>query len=212
MSTRSLNRVMLIGNLTRDVDLRYTPSGTAVATFGLATNRGWTTEAGERQEDVQFHRGVAWSKLAEICGQLLFKGRKVYIEGRLQTRKWTGQDNVQRESTEVVAENMMILDNKHREGGAPGQGGAPGESPAPAPSSGGFTADPNAQPTIKPAPIADDGVVVVDDPTSPEATKGQEKKEEKKVEKPAKDDKKPVEKAKTEKEQLDEVNVEDIPF
>ncbi len=200
MSTRSLNRVMLIGNLTRDVDLRYTPSGTAVATFGLATNRGWTTDSGERNEDVQFHRIVAWSKLAEICGQLLFKGRKVYIEGRLQTRKWTGQDNIQRESTEVVAENMMILDNKHREGGV-----------APRPSSAqsddddnDYTSDPDAQPTIKPDPIPDDKVVIVDD----------EKPAEKPVakEEVKKDDKKPVAKAKTEKEQLDEVNVEDIPF
>jgi len=116
MSTRSLNKVMLIGNLTRDVELKYTPSGTAVATFGLATNRGWTTDSGERNEDTQFHRIVAWSKLAEICGQLLFKGRKVFIEGRLQTRKWTGQDGQQREMTEIVAENMMILDNRNRDG------------------------------------------------------------------------------------------------
>ena len=107
MSSRSLNKVMLIGNLTRDPELRYTPSGTAVATFGMATNRGWTTDAGDRQEDTQFHRVVAWSKLAEICGQLLFKGRKVFIEGRLQTRKFTGQDGQQREITEIVAENMM---------------------------------------------------------------------------------------------------------
>ncbi len=119
MSSRSLNKVMLIGNLTRDVEVRYTPSGTAVATFGLATNRSWSSgEGGERQEETQFHRIVAWSKLAEICGQLLFKGRKIYIEGRLQTRKFTGQDGQQREITEVVAENMMILDTRTREGGA----------------------------------------------------------------------------------------------
>lgn len=116
MSSRSLNKVMLIGNLTRDVELRYTPSGTAVATFGLATNRSWSTDSGERQEETQFHRVVAWSKLAEICGQLLFKGRKVYVEGRLQTRKFTGQDGAQRETTEIVAETMMILDNRTRDG------------------------------------------------------------------------------------------------
>jgi len=111
---------MLIGNLTRDVEVRYTPSGTAVATFGLATNRSWSTGDGaERQEETQFHRIVAWSKLAEICGQLLFKGRKVFIEGRLQTRKFTGQDGMQREITEIVAENMMVLDTRNREGGAP---------------------------------------------------------------------------------------------
>lgn len=115
MSSRSLNKVMLIGNLTRDVELRYTPNGTAVATFGLATNRSWSTDSGERQEDTQFHRVVAWSKLAEICGQLLFKGRKVFVEGRLQTRKFTGQDGQQREITEIVAENMMILDTRTRD-------------------------------------------------------------------------------------------------
>ncbi len=117
MSSRSLNKVMLIGNLTRDVEVRYTPSGTAVATFGLATNRSWSSgDGGERQEETQFHRIVAWSKLAEICGQLLFKGRKVFVEGRLQTRKFTGQDGQQREITEIVAENMMILDTRNRDG------------------------------------------------------------------------------------------------
>lgn len=122
MSSRSLNKVMLIGNLTRDVEVRYTPSGTAVATFGLATNRSWSAgDGGERQEEVQFHRIVAWSKLAEICGQLLFKGRKIFIEGRLQTRKFTGQDGQQREITEIVAENMMILDTRNRDG-APATG------------------------------------------------------------------------------------------
>lgn len=122
MSSRSLNKVMLIGNLTRDVELRYTPSGTAVATFGLATNRSWSTDSGDRQEDTQFHRIVAWSKLAEICGQLLFKGRKVFVEGRLSTRKFTSQDGQQREITEIVAENMMILDNRTRDG-QPAMGG-----------------------------------------------------------------------------------------
>ncbi len=77
MASRSLNKVMLIGNLTRDPELRYTPQGTAVCTFGLATNYSWTTEQGEKKESVEFHRLVAWNKLAEICSQLLFKGRKI---------------------------------------------------------------------------------------------------------------------------------------
>lgn len=120
MSARSLNKVMLIGNLTRDPEMRYTPQGTAVVTFGMATNRTWTpSDGGPKQEDTQFHRVVAWSKLAEICNQLLFKGRKVFIEGRLQTRKWTTQDGQSREATEVVAENMVVLDNRIKEGGAP---------------------------------------------------------------------------------------------
>lgn len=113
---RSLNKVTLIGNLTRDPELRYTPQGTAVCTFGLATNRQWTTEGGEKKEDVEFHRIVSWNKLAELCSQLLAKGRKVYVEGRLQTRTWTGKDEVQRTTTEIVISDMIILDS--RRGGA----------------------------------------------------------------------------------------------
>src|SRR3972149_7589703 len=114
---RSLNKVVLIGNLTRDPELRYTPQGTAVCTFGLATNRQWVTEGGEKKEEAEFHRIVAWNKLAEICSQLLTKGRKTYIEGRLQTRSWTGQDGQQRTATEIVASDMIILDSR-REAGA----------------------------------------------------------------------------------------------
>src|SRR3990167_8983268 len=99
---RSLNKVQLIGNLTRDPELRYTPSGAAVCTIGLATNRQWVTESWEKKEDVEFHRLVAWNKLAEICSQLLKKGRKVYFEGRLQTRTWQATDGTQRSITEVV--------------------------------------------------------------------------------------------------------------
>lgn len=109
---RSLNKVSLIGNLTRDPELRYTPQGTAVCTFGLATNRQWTTESGERKEDAEFHRIVSWNKLAELCAQLLSKGRKVFVEGRLQTRTWTGQDEVRRTTTEIVISDMIILDSR----------------------------------------------------------------------------------------------------
>lgn len=116
MASRSLNKVILIGNLTRDPELRYTPQGTAVCTFGLATNRTWQpAEGGERQEATEFHRIVAWQKLAELCSQLLFKGRKVYVEGRLQSRNWTTQDGQERSVTEVVIENMIILDTKRKE-------------------------------------------------------------------------------------------------
>jgi single-strand DNA-binding protein len=117
MAARSLNKVMLIGNLTRDPDLRYTPQGTPVCSFGIATNREWVDPSGQRQEDTEFHNVVAWNKLAEICSQLLYKGRKVYIEGRLSTRNWTGQDNVERRSTEVVIEEMIAFGP-----GKPGQG------------------------------------------------------------------------------------------
>lgn len=112
MSARSLNKVMLIGNMTRDPELRYTPTGVAVCSFGLATNRSWTTDPGEKKEEVEFHRIVAWNKLAELCSQLLAKGRKIYVEGRLQTRSWVGQDGGQRQSTEIVIEDMIILDSK----------------------------------------------------------------------------------------------------
>lgn len=119
MAQRSLNKVQLIGNLTRDPELRYTPQGTAVCTLGLATNRTWTTDTGEKREEVEFHRLVAWNKLAELCSQLLFKGRKLFVEGRLQTRQWTGQDGAQRQTTEIVISDMIILDSKR----------APGENP-----------------------------------------------------------------------------------
>ena len=109
---KSLNKVQLIGNLTRDPEMRYTPQGTAVCTFGVATNRQWTTDAGEKKDEADFHNIVAWSKLAEICAQLLKKGRKVYVEGRLQTRSWQAQDGTQRQRTEVVINDMIILDKK----------------------------------------------------------------------------------------------------
>lgn len=103
---------MLIGNLTRDPELRYTPTGAAVCTIGLATNRSWTTESGEKKEETEFHRVVAWNKLAELCSQLLTKGRKIYVEGRLRTNTWQGQDGTQRSTTEVVIEDMIILDSR----------------------------------------------------------------------------------------------------
>ncbi len=110
--SRSLNKATLIGNLTRDPELRFTPQGAAVCTFGLATNRQWTTESGEKKEDVEFHRIVAWNKLAELCAQLLAKGRKTYVEGRLQTRSWNAQDGAQRTTTEIVISSMILLDSK----------------------------------------------------------------------------------------------------
>jgi len=116
MSVRSLNKVLLIGNLTRDPNLRYTPSGTAVCSFGMATNRTWTpNEGGEKQERVEYHNIVAWAKLADICGQLLHKGDKVYCEGRMQTHDWKGEDGQDRRTTEVVIDNMILL--RSRQGG-----------------------------------------------------------------------------------------------
>ncbi|TSC85815.1 MAG: single-strand DNA-binding protein [Microgenomates group bacterium Gr01-1014_16] len=112
MAARSLNKVLLIGNLTRDPEMRYTPQGTAVCTFGMATNRSWVTDNGEKREETEWHRIVAWNKLAELCSQLLHKGRRIYVEGRLQTRQWTGQDGQQRTATEIVIEDMILLDSR----------------------------------------------------------------------------------------------------
>ena len=111
MASRSWNKVELIGNLTRDPELRFTPNGAAVCTFGLATNRTYVVE-GEKREEVDFHRLVAWNKLAELCNQLLKKGAKVFVSGRLQTRSWEGQDGVQRQTTEIVIEDMIVLSPK----------------------------------------------------------------------------------------------------
>ena len=118
MSARSLNKVLLIGNLTRDPEMRYTPTGTAVCTFGLATNREWVDASGQKQEGVEFHKIVAWTKLAEICSQLLFKGRKAYVSGRLQTRNWQGQDGAERTTTEVVIDEMIAF-GEGKGGGQP---------------------------------------------------------------------------------------------
>jgi single-strand DNA-binding protein len=106
-----LNKAMIIGRLTKDPEIRTTPSGQTVATFSLATNFVWTDQAGQKQEKVEFHNIVAWRRLADIVGQYLKKGAKVYIEGRIQTRDWVGQqDNVKRYRTEIIAENMIMLD------------------------------------------------------------------------------------------------------
>ena len=103
---------MLIGNLTRDPELRYTPAGMAVVSFGLATNRLWVTKQGERKEDAQFHRIVAWNKLAELCSQLLSKGRRVYVDGRIQYRDFMDQENNKKQIAEIIIDDMIILDNK----------------------------------------------------------------------------------------------------
>ena len=114
--SRSLNKATIIRNLTRDPELRYTPAGTAVCTFGVATNSTWTTSDGEKKESVEFHNIVAWTGLAEVCGQYLRKGSKVYLEGRIQSRKWTGKDDVERTTVEITINEMIMLDS--RGGGA----------------------------------------------------------------------------------------------
>lgn len=116
---------MLIGNLTRDPEVRTTPSGQTVTTFGVATNLVWTDANGQKQKRAEYHNIVAWRKLAEICGQYLKKGNKVYIEGRLQTRDWEDKEGNKRNRTEIIAENMIMLDTK---GSNSGEGAQPSSS------------------------------------------------------------------------------------
>lgn len=114
----NLNKVMLIGNLTRNPETRTTPTGQTVCSFGLATNRRYNDAQGNKQEQVEFHNLVAWGKLAEICGQYLVKGKKIYAEGRMQTRKWQGQDGAEKQRTEIVLEGMQMLDRAGAGGGS----------------------------------------------------------------------------------------------
>lgn len=153
----SLNRATILGNVTRDPELRQTGNGQSVCSFGVATNRTWTDASGAKQEAAEFHNCVAWAKLAEICGQYMKKGTKVYVEGRLQTREWDGQDGSKRKSTEIVAENVIILD---RVGGASGNPGF--SAPAPAAPANRFSAPPKAK--DDPAPNPDDEIKVEDIP------------------------------------------------
>jgi single-strand DNA-binding protein len=119
-----LNKVMIIGRLTRDPELRTTPNGASVCQLGLATNYVYTNQAsGQKVEQVEYHNVVLWRKLAEIANQYLKKGRRVYIEGRLTTRSWDAQDGTKRSKTEIIADNMIMLDGGQ---GAPGAGGAGG--------------------------------------------------------------------------------------
>jgi single-strand DNA-binding protein len=144
----SLNRAQIIGNLTRDPEVRKTAGGQSVTSFSVATNRVFTDAAGEKKEQVEYHNLVAWGKLAEICGQYLAKGRKVYVDGRLQTREWDAPDGAKKNRTEIVVENMVLLD---RAGG----GGAPGAQP---------TYTPVNKDVIEPAGTPDDEIKLEDIP------------------------------------------------
>ena len=107
-----LNKVMIIGRLTRDPEARTTPNGQNVASFGVATNRVWTDKQGNKQQKVEYHNVVTWGRLADISSQYLHKGSRLYLEGRLQTREWEGQDGIKRYRTEIIADNMIMLDTK----------------------------------------------------------------------------------------------------
>jgi len=117
MASRSINRVILLGNLTRDPELKHTPNRTSVCTFGLATNRSWTTADGHTKEEAQYHRVVAWQKLAELCSKLLVKGKKVYIEGRITYREFTTKEGQKKTVAEIVLDDFIVFnENKKAEG------------------------------------------------------------------------------------------------
>jgi len=118
-----LNKVMVIGNVGRDPEMRYTPNGQAVTSFSVAVSRRWNTPENEPREETEWFNIVAWNKLAETCNQLITKGRKVFIEGRLQTRSWDGADGQKRYRTEVIASTMLLLDSRPQ-GSAPREEGA----------------------------------------------------------------------------------------
>jgi len=119
---RGLNKVMIIGNLGRDPEMRYTPSGKPVTSFSLASSRTWVSADGERREETEWFNVVAWGNLAEICNQHLMKGQQVYIEGRLQTRCWEDDNGQRHFRTEVVANEMIVLGNRVRDEVAPSAG------------------------------------------------------------------------------------------
>ena len=140
----SVNKVILVGNLGRDPELRYIPSGQAVANFTLATNERWRDKDGNNQERTEWHRIVVWGKSAENCAQFLQKGRSVYVEGKLQTQEWEDKDGIKRKTTEVVAQTVQFLGGR---GGAESGGGSSGDyGPSGAGSGGGESPPPSDVP------------------------------------------------------------------
>jgi len=144
----NLNKAMLIGRLTRDPEMRYTQSGTAMTRFGIATNRYGTGPDGERKEFTDFHNVVAWNQgkrnLAEICAQYLKKGSLVYVEGRLQTRSWEGQDGQKRTTTEINAQDVQFLESRGSGGGGGGAEAISDDEFAPTPGAGAASPAPAA--------------------------------------------------------------------
>lgn len=126
-----LNRAQIIGRLTQDPEVRTTPNGATVASFSVATNFSWTNQSGEKQESVEYHNVVAWRKLAEIIGQYLKKGKRVYIEGRLQTRSWDDPSGIKKYRTEIIADNMIMLDGARGESSSPATTSARAEEEIP---------------------------------------------------------------------------------
>ena len=152
----SLNKVMLIGNLTRDPEIKYTPKGTAIADIGLAVNRNYTTESGEKREEVTFIDVTLWGRVAEIVGEYCKKGRPLFVEGRLQLDTWDDKQTGQKRSKlKVVGDNIQLLGGREGGGGAPGGGAPGGGGPGPGGGGGeygeGRPAAPNRPPGRQPA-------------------------------------------------------------
>ena len=132
-----VNKVMLLGNLGADPEVRFTPSGQAVANFRIATNESWTDKSGQKQERTEWHRIVVWGKMGELCGEYLKKGRQCFVEGRLQTREWTDKEGKKNYTTEIVANNVQFLGGRGEGGGGFGGGkGGSGGDFGPPPDSG----------------------------------------------------------------------------
>lgn len=129
--SRGLNKVMIIGRLGQDPEMRYTPSGRPLTKFQLAANRSWTTADGEKKTDTEWFNIVAWGKLAEICNQYLKKGQQVYIEGRLHTRRWQDDDGANHSSVEVITQEMIMLDGRAGDENNPESDDMPGEDEYP---------------------------------------------------------------------------------
>jgi len=181
----SLNRAQIVGNVTRDPELRYTPNGQAVCSFGVATNRRWKDKDGNNQEQAEFHNIVSWGKLAELMGQLVHKGTKIYVEGRLQTRTWEGQDGNKRNRTEIVMDDFIVFTPK---------GALPSEPSA--------EIGEDIEEFPAPAKATDGG------PTE-EKEKITKKDKVDKKEKPAE---KPLDDARGKETEDDEINLDEIPF
>src|SRR5437016_3621957 len=147
MAGSGVNKVILVGNLGKDPEVRYTPGGQAVANFTIATNEAWTGKDGQKQERTEWHRIVVWGKTAENCGEYLSKGRQVYIEGRLQTREYTNKEGVKVYTTEIVANQVLFL-----QGGERGGRGARAGSGAPADDFGGGPPPPGMDEQSSPGP------------------------------------------------------------
>ncbi|MEN9796649.1 MAG: hypothetical protein RL653_345 [Pseudomonadota bacterium] len=122
----SVNKAIVIGNLGKDPEVRFTPGGQAVANFSVATNESWKDKNGQAQERTEWHRIVVWGKLAELCGEYLKKGRSAYVEGRLQTREWTDKEGKKNYTTEIVANQVVFLGGRDGAGGGGGMGGGRG--------------------------------------------------------------------------------------